>query len=128
MTKIINTFFLLDDALEANDLVTAVFQKYHQLVIKNKSNNANLLVSTPHTSNVSHQNGTNRNTMDELNEIFASSSKMNHSNTKPTMTFSTLEPMLASNNMNSNGNFQFYQKMFEYNEISLISRNGKYFR
>lgn len=102
-------FFFIDDALEANELVTAVFEKYRQLIIKNRSKNSSSLISTP-SATVSSQNGTNKNTMDELNEIFASSSSnsnISHSNTKPTMTLTPLEPMQASAKVNTNGNFVF---------------------
>lgn len=105
---------LLDDAFEANDLVTEVFRKYHQLIIKNRPKYANsCLISTQSSTNGSagnsSQNGTGaaRNTMDELHEIFASTSNSNasHSNGKPIMASLTpLEPTLATVKVKTNGN------------------------
>lgn len=102
--------FCTDDALEANDLVTAVFRKYHQLIIKTNSKIANnCLISTPSSSNIAAQNGTNKNTMDELHEIFASNSNVSHSNSKPAMTLAPLEPTLVDAKVKTNGNFgQFF--------------------
>lgn len=101
------TILFADDALEANELVTEVFKKYHQLVVRNRSRNANVcLISTPNASAVTTQNGNNKNTMDELHEIFASSSSnASHSNAKPIMTFTPLEPTPAAVKTESNGNF-----------------------
>lgn len=97
----------VDDALEANDLVTTVFQKYQQLVMKNRSKTTNAcLISTPSVSTASNGNGTSRNTMDELHEIFASSSSNNpigQSNPKPEISLAPLEPTLASAQVNTNG-------------------------
>lgn len=102
----LSSFFCTDDALEANDLVTAVFRKYHQLIVKlNTKNASNCLISTPSSSNVPTQNGTNKNTMDELHEIFASSSNVSHSNSKPTMNFAPLEPTQVHAKIETNGNF-----------------------
>ncbi|XP_031625455.1 ADP-ribosylation factor-binding protein GGA3 [Contarinia nasturtii] len=89
----------LDDALEVNDLVAEVFHKYHRLVIKNRPKCASSsLISTPQTSAVSSQNGTSKNTMDELQEIFANSSTSNASNANnanPIMAMTPLEPTPA---------------------------------
>lgn len=104
----------VDDALEANDLVHSVSQNYHQLLVKNKPKNANAcLISTSDASSMAGQNGSARNTMDELNEIFAnnsggscsstSNSNNNHSNIKPTLNAKLLEPTMASAPVNQNG-------------------------
>lgn len=112
----------LDDALEANDLVTEVFRKYHQIIIKNRPKYVNAcLISTQNSSangsaaNGNGQNGSNntsKNTMDELHEIFASTSSntnATHSNGKPIMTTLTpLEPTtLATPKVKSNGSVEF---------------------
>lgn len=102
----------LDDALEANDLVTEVFKKYHQLVVKNRSRKTSAcLISTPNACGAAAtmaQNGNNtKNSMDELNEIFASSSagiNASHSNTKNIMTFTPLEPTPVAAKSKTNGN------------------------
>lgn len=98
-------------------MVTEVFRKYHQLIIKNRPKHArSCLISTQSSANGGaaaandSQSGTNssKNTMDELHEIFASTSNNNvsHSNGKPIMTTLTpLEPMLASAKIKTNGNF-----------------------
>lgn len=94
-------------------MVTEVFRKYHQLIIKNRPKHArSCLISTQSSANggAAAASGTNssKNTMDELHEIFASTSNNNvsHSNGKPIMTTLTpLEPMLASAKIKTNGNF-----------------------
>lgn len=104
----------LDDALEANDLVTDVFKKYHQLVVKSRSRKTSAcLISTPNESGgaVTTNGNKTKNTMDELNEIFATSSNSSttnnasYSNAKPIMTFMPLEPTPAAANSKTNGNF-----------------------
>lgn len=121
----------LDDALEANDLVTEVFRKYHKIIIKNRPKYANAcLISTQNsaangsTANVNRQNGTNntnKNTMDELHEIFASTSNTNatHSNGKPIMTSLTpLEPTtIAMTKVKSNGNFDISSFLFHFQSV-----------
>lgn len=115
---------LPDDALEANDLVTEVFKKYHQMVQRNRLRNASTcLISTPNASAVTTQNGNNRNTMDELNEIFSSSSNnASHSNAKPIMTFTPLEPTPAA--AKANGNSRHLIKTYlEFRSKCLFYRN-----
>lgn len=111
-------FFIdfIDDALEANELVTSVSQKYIQILSRNKSKNSNpCLISTSEASSLANnQNGTARNTMDELNEIFASSgsgsgssgsnSINSHSNIRATLNAKLLEPTMASVPVNNSGN------------------------
>lgn len=68
------------------------------------------LISTPNASSVpSQQNGTNKNTMDELHEIFAGSSSSSTSNTsysslKPT-TGIALTPLEPTPAIQTNGTF-----------------------
>lgn len=108
-------FISLDDALEANDLVTEVFRKYHQLIIKNRPRHANsCLISTQNSANGGggatandSQSSTNssKNTMDELQEIFATTSNSNVSYSNGSTIMTTLTPMLASTKVKTNGNF-----------------------
>lgn len=114
-------FNFVDDALEANDLVISASQKYHQLLVKNKLKDPNAcLISTSDASASASQNGTAKNTMDELNEIFSSSGSGSgggsggvsansiHSNShmKPTLNLKPLEPTMASASVNKNGSLQ----------------------
>lgn len=101
-------FIIADDALETNDLVAKVFKKYRQLIITNRSKYASpCLISTPSTSSVvSNHNGTNKSTMDELHEIFASSNS-----TKPIMTPTPLKPAPATEKVTTNG---IWQMIFIY--------------
>ena len=131
----------LDDALEANDLVTEVFRKYHQIIIKNRPKYANAcLISTQNSAangsaaNRNGQNGTNntnKNTMDELHEIFASTSNTNatHSNGRSVMTTLTpLEPTtLAATKVKSNGNFAFhFQRVYSFVALDITLINVFY--
>lgn len=112
----LSNFYSLDDALEANDLVTTVSHKYHQLLVNNKPKNSNAcLISTSDPKAVaSCQNGTAKNTMDELSEIFLSSGSgssnsntNSHSNAQPALNSTPLEPILVSAPaVNKNGNFR----------------------
>lgn len=115
MNNIRLLLFHTDDALEANDLVTSVSQKYHQLLIKNKPKMSNAcLITTSDASSLTTQNGTAKNTMDELNEIFSNSgngsasgsstsNNNNHSSIKPTLNLKPLEPTMASAPASQNG-------------------------
>lgn len=83
--------FIAEDALDAGEFINEVFQKYHRLIIKGLPNetSSSLINTTNPRSTVCNQNG--KNTMDELNEIFANGNN-NFDNNGHTTIHSSLGP------------------------------------
>lgn len=86
--------FFIEDALDANELVSGVFQSYYRLITRKAAiANSACLISTSDANEAAiNQNG--RNTMEELNEIFASTSSQ--SNVESTMSSTPLEPTVLN--------------------------------
>lgn len=100
-------FNFVGEAVDVNELLTDVFKKYNEL-ITNKS--SSLCLITPHPTNTSNSSAAtttrsngSQNTMDELNEIFATSSEQ--ATSKPTMDFTPSKPstVLINYKPDSNG-------------------------
>lgn len=66
-------FFPLEEALEANDLLTDVLVKYSKIILKQLPSAAGQSTSTSHLIPFVDEH-TTQNTMDELNEIFSAQS------------------------------------------------------
>lgn len=75
-----------EEALEANDLITEVFQKYQQLILKQQPSSNQSELESFLIPNVTAQVPKSQNTMDELSEIFS-----NQSNETGTLLTSTTE-------------------------------------
>lgn len=92
-------FQILEEALEANDLITDAFQKYQQLVLKQQPN-INRNDPNPDSClipNMTAQSSKPQNTMDELNEIFSGQGNEAGALLTPTIAASLdlLEPSMA---------------------------------
>lgn len=97
-----NFIYFIDEALDANELVTDVFQKYYQLIIRKMPNTANSCLISTSNANESATSQNGRNTLDELSEIFASTNVTStNSSANPITVMSPtklLEPILISSN------------------------------
>lgn len=82
-----NNFSIAEEALETNDLLSEVFQKYDQLIKRKQSNGVNSCLISTQPKNTGANNTTAANTMDELNEIFSSGT--NYTDTSSTLVMAT---------------------------------------
>lgn len=110
---------ILEDALEANDLIADVFQKYQQLILKHQPNSNR---NESDSSLIPNVNSRPQNTMDELSEIFSSQGHEVGALLTPTTTASLdlLEPTLALSadvKLDSQGKYEHLYKFRDNNKF-----------